>query len=178
MLEMFYVSGLCVSELIQLFLCNVYWELGFLWVIGKGNKECLVLVGEEVFKYLCFYLDGVWRYFSNIKLEVCYLFFFSWWGSGFSWVMVFNIVKECVCKVGIEKNVSLYIFWYSFVMYFIEGGVDFWVVQDMLGYEFILIMEIYIYLDFDFFWLIIMQFYLCNCFIEDQDLEGEQFDNF
>ena len=173
MLEMLYASGLRVSELIQLPLRNVHWELGFLRVIGKGNKERLVPVGEEALKHLRFYLDGVRRHLSNIKPEARHLLFLSRRGSGLSRVMVFNIVKECARKAGIEKNVSPHTFRHSFATHLIEGGADLRAVQDMLGHESILTTEIYTHLDSDFLRATIMQFHPRNRPVQDQDSEGE-----
>ncbi len=162
MLEMLYASGLRVSELIQLPIRNVHWELGFLRVIGKGNKERLVPIGEEALKHLRFYLEGVRRHMHTIKPEARHLLFLNRRGGGLSRVMVFNIVKDCAKAAGIEKNVSPHTFRHSFATHLIEGGADLRAVQDMLGHESILTTEIYTHLDSDYLRETILQFHPRN----------------
>lgn len=59
-MEIFYVCGLCVSEFIGLCCFDLYFDIGFVKVVGKGNKERVVLIGEAVIKYIKFYLEGGW----------------------------------------------------------------------------------------------------------------------
>jgi integrase/recombinase XerD len=162
MLEILYASGLRVSELTQLSLRQVYWEMGFLKIIGKGNKERLVPVGEEALKHLRFYLEGVRRHHDKVKPEARHLVFLNRRGNGLSRVMVFNIVKKCAREAGIEKNVSPHTFRHSFATHLIEGGADLRAVQDMLGHASILTTEIYTHLDSDFLRETILQFHPRN----------------
>jgi integrase/recombinase XerD len=162
MLEILYASGLRVSELIQLPLANIQWQMGFLRIIGKGNKERLVPVGEEALKHLRFYLDGVRRHANNIKPAARHLVFLNRRGSGLSRVMLFNIVKACAKAAGIQKKVSPHTFRHSFATHLIEGGADLRAVQDMLGHESILTTEIYTHLDSDFLRETILQFHPRN----------------
>ncbi|MCB0638623.1 MAG: site-specific tyrosine recombinase XerD [Lewinella sp.] len=150
MLEVLYACGLRVSELINLPLNHIYWQEGIVRVIGKGNKERLVPIGEEALKHLRFYLEGVRRHLDGIKPEARHLTFLNRRGGGLSRVMVFNIVKECASAAGIEKNVSPHTFRHSFATHLIEGGADLRAVQDMLGHASILTTEIYTHLDTDF----------------------------
>jgi integrase/recombinase XerD len=162
MLEILYASGLRVSELIQLPLSNIQWQMGFLRIIGKGNKERLVPIGEEALKHLRFYLEGVRRHASNIKPDARHLVFLNRRGGGLSRVMVFNIVKACAKAAGITKKVSPHTFRHSFATHLIEGGADLRAVQDMLGHESILTTEIYTHLDSDFLRETILQFHPRN----------------
>jgi len=162
MLEMLYASGLRVSEITQLALTNVYWETGFLKVIGKGDKERLVPVGEEALKHLRFYLEGVRRHLDNIKPAARHLVFLNRRGGVLSRIMVFNIVKDAALAAGIEKNVSPHTFRHSFATHLIEGGADLRAVQDMLGHESILTTEIYTHLDSHFLRETILQFHPRN----------------
>src|SRR5258708_29579525 len=59
MLETLYSSGLRVSELVELRLSNVSFDIGFLRVLGKGNKEHLVPIGRDALKYLKIYVEEV-----------------------------------------------------------------------------------------------------------------------
>ncbi|MEZ4984772.1 MAG: site-specific tyrosine recombinase XerD [Saprospiraceae bacterium] len=159
MLEILYASGLRVSELTNLPLQNVYWEMGFLRIIGKGNKERLVPIGEEALKHLKFYIEGVRRHLSNIQPDARHLVFLNRRGGALSRVFVFMIVKECARAAGITKNVSPHTFRHSFATHLIEGGADLRAVQDMLGHESILTTEIYTHLDADFLRETILQFH-------------------
>ncbi len=162
MLEVLYASGLRVSELIKLRLQNIHWEIGFLKILGKGNKERLVPIGQEALKHLRFYLEGVRRHMANIKPEGAPFVFLNRRGNTLSRVMVFTIVKNCAKAAGIEKSVSPHTFRHSFATHLIEGGADLRAVQDMLGHESILTTEIYTHLDSDFLRETIMRFHPRN----------------
>ena len=162
MLEILYASGLRVSELLQLRLMSVFWDVGMLKIIGKGNKERLVPVGEEALKHLRFYLDGVRRHMGNIKPGARHLIFLNRRGGSLSRVMVFNIVKECAKLAGVEKNVSPHTFRHSFATHLVEGGADLRAVQDMLGHESILTTEIYTHLNADYLRETVLQFHPRN----------------
>lgn len=159
MLEILYASGLRVSELTQLRLSNVFWEQGFLKIIGKGDKERIVPIGEEALKHLKFYIEGVRRHLNNIKPDANHLVFLNRRGGGLSRVSVFTMVKDCAKAAGITKNVSPHTFRHSFATHLIEGGADLRAVQDMLGHESILTTEIYTHLDTDFLRETILQFH-------------------
>ncbi len=150
MLETLYASGLRVSELIDLRLTNYYPDLGYLRVIGKGDKERIVPVGEEAVKHINLYLEGVRRTMNNIHQDHANYLFLNRRGKKLSRVMVFLVVKECAKEAGIDKNVSPHTFRHSFATHLIEGGADLKAVQDMLGHESILTTEIYTHLDTDY----------------------------
>lgn len=159
MLEILYASGLRVSELTSLRLANIYWQEGFLKIIGKGDKERLVPIGEAALKHLRFYIEGVRRHMDNIKPEVKHLVFLNRRGGSLSRVSVFTMVKKCAKAASIVKNVSPHTFRHSFATHLIEGGADLRAVQDMLGHESILTTEIYTHLDTDFLRETILQFH-------------------
>ncbi len=150
MLETLYASGLRVSELIDLRLTNYYPDLGYLRVIGKGDKERIVPVGDEAVKHINLYLQGVRRTMNNIHPDHANYLFLNRRGKKLSRVMVFLVVKECAKLAGIEKKVSPHTFRHSFATHLIEGGADLKAVQDMLGHESILTTEIYTHLDTDY----------------------------
>jgi len=150
MLETLYACGLRVSELIDLRMSNLYLDIGFVKVLGKGNKERIVPIGEEAVKHIGFYIQGVRRSMMNIHPEHSNFLFLNRRGKQLSRVMVFMIVKECAKLAGIDKNVSPHTFRHSFATHLIEGGADLKAVQDMLGHESILTTEIYTHLDTDY----------------------------
>jgi integrase/recombinase XerD len=149
MLEMLYGCGLRVSELIGLTLSNVYMDLGFLRVIGKGNKERLVPMGREAAKYLTIYLEQVRCHIAVQKDHENFIFLNSR-GKALSRVWVFLVIKELAQIAGIQKNISPHTFRHSFATHLIEGGADLRAVQEMLGHESITTTEIYTHLDRDY----------------------------
>ncbi|GJM34210.1 MAG: tyrosine recombinase XerC [Saprospiraceae bacterium] len=162
MLETLYASGLRVTELIDLRLTNFFPDLGFLRVIGKGDKERIVPIGEEAVKHINFYLTGVRRAMNNIHRDHANYLFLNRRGKKLSRVMVFLVVKECAELAGISKNVSPHTFRHSFATHLIEGGADLKAVQDMLGHESILTTEIYTHLDTDYLRETILTFHPRN----------------
>ena len=149
MLEMLYGSGLRVSELIGLTLPNVYAELGFLRITGKGNKERLVPTGSEALKYLNIYLQEIRGHVMPQKDHENFVFLNSR-GKAVSRVWVFLVIKDLAQKAGIRKNISPHTFRHSFATHLIEGGADLRAVQEMLGHESITTTEIYTHLDRDY----------------------------
>ncbi len=147
MLETLYACGLRVTELTELRVSNLFLEVGFVKVVGKGNKERIVPIGEEAIKHIRFYEESVRRLQKTIKKGCENILFLNRRGGKLSRIMVFLIVKECAEKAGIEKNVSPHTFRHSFATHLVEGGADLKAVQDMLGHESILTTEIYTHLD-------------------------------
>jgi len=159
MLETLYACGLRVSELINLRLSNIYFDLGLIKVIGKGNKERLIPIGQEAQKHIGFYREGVRKLQNNIHLDHENILFLNRRGKGLSRVMVFMVIKEAAKTAGIEKPVSPHTFRHSFATHLIEGGADLRAVQDMLGHESITTTEIYTHLDTDFLRETILSFH-------------------
>lgn len=147
--EVLYACGIRVSELVNLKISNLHLEIGFIKVLGKGNKERLVPIGESAVKYLNFYLD------ERKKNDLCEkgyedIVFLNRRGKQLTRNMIFLIVKETASLAGIEKNVSPHTFRHSFATHLIEGGADLRVVQQLLGHESITTTEIYTHLDMNF----------------------------
>ncbi|PHN04961.1 site-specific tyrosine recombinase XerD [Flavilitoribacter nigricans] len=159
MLETLYACGLRVSELTDLRLSNLFLDIGFIKVIGKGDKERIVPIGEEAAKHINLYIEGVRRRMTNIHKDFENYLFLNRRGKSLSRVMVFMIVKECAEAAGIQKNVSPHTFRHSFATHLIEGGADLKAVQDMLGHESIITTEIYTHLDTDYLRETVMQFH-------------------
>ena len=150
MLETLYACGLRVSELTQLRLSNLFLDIGFVKVIGKGDKERIVPIGEEAIKHIHLYVQSDRRSQMNIKKGHEDILFLNRRGRALTRVMVFHVVKEAAAAADIEKNVSPHTFRHSFATHLIEGGADLKAVQDMLGHESIITTEIYTHLDTDF----------------------------
>lgn len=146
MLETMYSCGLRVSELINLHLSNLYLDVGFIRVIGKGNKERLVPIGETAAKQIKLYKDHV-RSFVNIKQGNEDVVFLNRRGSALSRVMVFLILKDLTLKSGIKKNIHPHTLRHSFATHLVEAGADLRAVQEMMGHKSITTTEIYTHLD-------------------------------
>ncbi|OJV53477.1 MAG: site-specific tyrosine recombinase XerD [Bacteroidetes bacterium 43-16] len=146
MLETMYSSGLRVSELIQLKISNLYSEVGYIRVIGKGNKERLVPIGDDAVKYINIYKDTVRVHMPVVKGQEDMLFL-NKRGAALSRVMFFLIVKKLAAQAGIQKNVYPHTLRHSFATHLVENGADLRAVQEMLGHQSITTTEIYTHLD-------------------------------
>jgi integrase/recombinase XerD len=158
MLETLYSSGLRVSELINLKVTNIYRDIGFLRIIGKGSKERLVPIGKSALKYLDIYLNEV-RNKMKTKPGHENIVFLNRRGTQLTRVMVFTIIKNLAKEAGISKKVSPHTFRHSFATHLIEGGADLRAVQEMLGHESITTTEIYTHLDRDYLRQVITSFH-------------------
>ncbi len=158
MLEILYSSGLRVSELVDLKRANIYYDLGFLRVVGKGNKERLVPVGSDALKYLKIYIEEI-RPHIPVKADQEAFVFLNRRGSRLTRVMVFIIIKSLAAKIGLKKAISPHTFRHSFATHLIEGGADLRAVQEMLGHESITTTEIYTHLDRDYLKQVIREFH-------------------
>jgi integrase/recombinase XerD len=161
-LETLYACGLRVSELTQLRLSNLFLDIGFLKVIGKGNKERIIPIGDEAIKHIRLYLEGVRRSQRNIDPKHTDILFLNRRGRQLTRVMIFTIVKKTAADAGIQKNVSPHTFRHSFATHLIEGGADLKAVQDMLGHESIITTEIYTHLDTEYLRSTVLNFHPRN----------------
>ena len=147
--ETMYSCGLRVSEIVNLKISNLHLEVGFIRVIGKGDKERLVPVGKSAVKFINIYKNKI-RVHTNATAGNEDILFLNNRGSKLSRVMIFLIIKDLVKKAGIKKNISPHTFRHSFATHLIEGGADLRAVQEMLGHESITTTEIYTHLDREF----------------------------
>lgn len=157
-LEMLYSSGLRVSELTELKLTDIIAEIGFLRVLGKGNKERLVPIGKDAMKYTKIYIEEI-RVHVPIKPGEEHIVFLNRRGKRLTRVMIFTIIKRLAQVIGMKKNISPHTFRHSFATHLIEGGADLRAVQEMLGHESITTTEIYTHLDSDFLKQTITEFH-------------------
>jgi len=158
MLEVLYSSGLRVTELVDLRISNVYFDIGFLRVVGKGNKERLVPVGRDALKFLKIYKEEIRVHVPVQKGFESYMFL-NRRGKKLTRVMVFTIIKNLALKIGLKKVISPHTFRHSFATHLIEGGADLRAVQEMLGHESITTTEIYTHLDRDYLRQVIQEFH-------------------
>jgi integrase/recombinase XerD len=148
-LETMYSCGLRVSELTELKISNIYTDVEFIRVIGKGNKERLVPIGMSALKHIEFYKQG-YRNHITPKKNCEDILFLNRRGGKLSRVMIFYIIKDLTAKAGIKKNIHPHTLRHSFATHLVEGGADLRAVQEMLGHESISTTEIYTHLDREF----------------------------
>lgn len=149
MLETLYSCGLRVSELVSLRRSHLYLDIGFVRVIGKGDKERLIPIGTDATKYIQIYLDDIRN--KCVEKKGCEdILFLNRRGSKLSRVMIFFIIRELATKANINKTISPHTFRHSFATHLVEGGADLRAVQEMLGHESITTTEIYTHLDRNF----------------------------
>jgi integrase/recombinase XerD len=145
-LETLYSCGLRVSELVNLRFSDLYFEEGFIRVIGKGNKERLVPVSPSVEKEIKLYTEQI-RRFQDIKPGNEHIVFLNRRGAKLTRVMIFTIIKDLAESIQLNKVISPHTFRHSFATHLIEGGANLRAVQEMLGHESITTTEIYTHLD-------------------------------
>lgn len=144
-IETLYSCGLRVSELINLRISNLYFEQGFVRIIGKGNKERLVPISQKAIKEINYYLEE--RGKLNIAEGYRDILFLNRRGKQLTRVMIFTIIKRLAAKANIPKNISPHTLRHSFASHLIDGGADLRAIQEMLGHESIMTTEIYTHLD-------------------------------
>jgi integrase/recombinase XerD len=157
-LETMYSCGLRVSEVVNLKISQLYLDVGFIRVIGKGDKERLVPIGRSAIKYINIYKNKIRIHSMPVHGNEDILFL-NKRGSKLSRIMIFLIIKDLVKKTGIKKTVSPHTFRHSFATHLVEGGADLRAVQEMLGHESITTTEIYTHLDREFLRQTLEQFH-------------------
>lgn len=145
-LETLYSCGLRVSELVNLKVQNLFLDIGFIKVLGKGMKERLVPIGTKAAECISIYMK---EYRTNLNISEGFegYLFINRRGKNLTRNMIFIIVKDLVKKAGLNKNISPHTFRHSFATHLIEGGADLRAVQEMLGHESITTTEIYTHLN-------------------------------
>lgn len=146
-LETMYSCGLRVSEVITLRISNLYLDVGFVKVIGKGNKERLVPIGDTAIKYIRLYMEHIRTHLPVIVSGNDDILFLNRRGAALSRVMVFMILKDLAKKIGLAQNIHPHTLRHSFATHLVEGGADLRAVQEMMGHKSITTTEIYTHLD-------------------------------
>jgi integrase/recombinase XerD len=160
-LEVLYGCGLRVSELTELKLSNLYLDIEFIKVVGKGSKERLVPIGGSAVKALKIWIEQV-RIHTSVKKGEEDMVFLNRRGARLSRVFIFMIIKQLAEITGLKKTISPHTFRHSFATHLVEGGADLRAVQEMLGHESITTTEIYTHLDREYLKGTIIQFHPRN----------------
>jgi len=145
-LETLYSCGLRVTELITLQISDLFFEEGFIRVIGKGDKQRFVPINSETQKYIVIYRNHIR---NHIKVQKGFedTLFLNRRGKQLTRNMIFLIIKDLAEKAGIQKKVSPHTFRHSFATHLLENGADLRSIQQMMGHESITTTEIYMHLD-------------------------------
>lgn len=157
-IETMYSCGLRVSETVNLKISQLYLDVGFIRVIGKGDKERLVPIGSSAIHFINIYKNEI-RVHAQPRHGNEDILFLNSRGTLLSRVMIFLIIKDLAKKAGIRKTVSPHTLRHSFATHLVEGGADLRAVQEMLGHESITTTEIYTHLDREFLRKTLEQFH-------------------
>lgn len=143
-LEILYGCGLRVSEAVELKISGLYFNEGFIRVIGKGNKERLVPIGDMAVEAIKEYIVCRPLPYDRSCEDTLFL---NRYGKPLSRISMFKMIKKQALIADIRKEISPHTFRHSFATHLIENGADLRVVQDMLGHESIVTTEIYTHID-------------------------------
>lgn len=145
-LETLYSCGLRVSELVNLKLSDLFFEEGFIRVLGKGDKQRLVPINSYTIKIIDLYKNEV-RIHQSPKVGEEDILFLNRRGSRLTRVMIFTVIKRLADKIGLKKKISPHTFRHSFATHLLQNGADLRAIQQMLGHESITTTEIYTHVD-------------------------------
>lgn len=141
-IEILYSCGLRVSELINLKLQDVHYNMAILKINGKGNHERYIPLNDTAMRELRKYIS-IDRKIINVTPEDKDIIFLNRRGSKLSRVMIFNIVKDLAKKIKLNKNISPHTFRHSFATHLLEEGADIRAVKELLGHSSLLTTEMY-----------------------------------
>ena len=145
-LETLYSCGIRVSELVNLKQSDLFYDEGYIRVIGKGNKERLVPMSKSVEKEITWYVYNQRKQLDIYKGDE-QIVFLNRRGKRLTRVMIFTIIKQLAESIGLQKNISPHTFRHSFATHLLEGGANLRAIQEMLGHESITTTEIYTHMD-------------------------------
>lgn len=148
-IETIFSCGLRVSELINLQLSDLFFDDGYIRILGKGNKFRFVPIHHTTIKRLNFYIDDI-RSKINPKKEEEDIVFLNRRGKRLTRQMIFIILKELAIKTNLKKSIGPHTLRHSFATYLLKHGADLRVIQQLLGHESITTTEIYVHLDTSF----------------------------
>ena len=160
-IETLYGCGLRVSELINLKISDLFFDDGFIRVIGKGNKQRLVPISDYTIKYINLYKETI-RNHITIKPGFEDFLFLNRRGKNLTRVMIFTIVKELSIIAGVKKTISPHTFRHSFATHLLKNGANLRAIQLMLGHESITTTEIYTHVDQEYIRDAIIKFHPRN----------------
>ena len=144
MVELLYATGMRISELLNLTLKDLNIKMGFIKVIGKGNKERMIPIGSYVGEILEQYIND-YRAEFNVKNDS--LLFFNKHGQRLSREESYSILQTIVNSTSITKKVSPHTFRHTFATHLLENGADLRSIQELLGHSDISTTTIYTHIS-------------------------------
>ncbi|WP_428740404.1 site-specific tyrosine recombinase/integron integrase [Tenacibaculum sp.] len=145
-IETIYSCGLRVSELINLQLSDLFFDDGYIRILGKGNKYRFVPIHITTIQRLNFYIKEIRSNITPIKDDED-IVFLNRRGKRLTRQMIFIILKELATKINLKKSIGPHTLRHSFATYLLKHGADLRVIQQLLGHESITTTEIYVHLD-------------------------------
>ena len=145
-IDTMYCCGLRVSELINLKMSDLFFDEGFIRVIGKGNKQRYVPIHYTTQKYMLLYINE-FRTHILPKKGFEDTIFLNRRGKSLTRQMIFIILKDLAIKIDLNKKISPHTLRHSFATHLLKNGADLRAIQQMLGHESITTTEIYVHLD-------------------------------
>ena len=161
MLETMYSCGLRVSELIHLKISDLFFDEGFIKIVGKGNKERFVPIHSSAQNYIMLYMNEI-RSHLSIKKGFQDTLFLNRRGKSLSRQMIFMILKALAIKINLNKKISPHTFRHSFATHLLKNGADLRAIQQMLGHESITTTEVYVHLDTSYLKEVIEKYHPIN----------------
>lgn len=149
-LELFYATGLRVSELIHLRVSDWHQDMGFIQTIGKGNKERIVPIGEIAEDWLWRYLEEGRSKLERNEEEAQGFLFLNFHGKPMTRQGIWKIIKKYVMQAHITKEVSPHTLRHSFATHLLENGADLRIVQELLGHSDISTTQIYTHIHSEY----------------------------
>ena len=158
MLETMYGCGLRVSELIDLKISDLFFDEGFIKIVGKGNKERFVPIHLSAQNYIVLYMNEI-RSHLPIKKGYEDTLFLNRRGKSLSRQMIFMVIKDLAIKINLNKKISPHTLRHSFATHLLKNGADLRAIQQMLGHESITTTEVYVHLDTSYLKEIVEKYY-------------------
>lgn len=134
MLELVYGAGLRVSELVNLNINDIDLEEDLVRMIGKGNKERIVPIGDYAHEAIIIYLNE----YRNLLVKpgkICDKLFLNNHGIGMTRQGFFKILNKLALEKGIKKDISPHTLRHSFASHLLDNGADLKSIQEMLGHS-------------------------------------------
>ncbi len=145
--ELMYATGLRVSELTHLAMDELHLSLGFIQTVGKGDKERIILLGEEAAYWLERYLNEIRYIFAKKSQKPSDIVFLTHRGKPFTRQGIWKNLKKYVKLAGISINVTPHMLRHSFATHLLENGADLRMVQELLGHADISTTQIYTHIS-------------------------------
>lgn len=145
--ETMYAAGLRVSELTNIKIEELHLDLGFIKTMGKGQKERIVMLGEEATYWIRKYLVEVRPLFKSKQGLSDSILFLTERGKGFTRQGIWKNLKKYVALAGVKQEVSPHMLRHSFATHLLENGADLRLVQELLGHSDISTTQIYTHIS-------------------------------